>query len=101
MKLDKTLVIKLPYTGTTPHTIREFTVTDIVVTDVIDSLARKQIMARLDKCPFPIVLWDKTAYDTDAANWTNASVQARAEALVPNTAALKALIPTAFKDLNA
>ena len=98
MKLNETLVIKLPYTGTTPPTIREHTVTDITVVGVMDDFVHKQVRARLDKCPFPVLLWDKDEYD--AAQWTNESAQARAEELVPNAAALKALIPKVFAEYN-
>ena len=43
---------------------------------IIDNATRKSCVAQVRPCPFPLVLWQKEAYDA-AGDYTQAQVEAR------------------------
>ena len=53
-----------------PIALKELDVT------IIDNSKRKSVIARIHPCPFPLVLWEKAAYDA-AGDYTQAQVEAR------------------------
>jgi hypothetical protein len=54
--------------------------TELDVT-IIDNAKRKRCEARIRPCPFPLVLWEKAAYEA-AGDYTQAQVEARVLALL-------------------
>jgi hypothetical protein len=98
MKLNETLVIHLPSSADPKTPMKDYPVSEVTVVHVMDDFTRKTVTARLKNFPFAVKLWGKDEYD--AAQWTNETAQARAEELLPDAAALKALIPAALKQYN-
>lgn len=54
---------------------KPITLTELDVT-VIDNAVRKSCVAHIRPCPYPLVLWEKEAYDA-AGDYTQAQVEAR------------------------
>lgn len=96
MQLDTPFTLVLPNGKPQPQP----QTTEVVVESVINDIVRKRVYARLKNYAVSLLLWDKDKYDLPEAQWTDASAQARAEQLAPNTAALKALLPLSLKKLN-
>jgi hypothetical protein len=54
---------------------KPITLTELDIT-IIDNAKRQRCEARIRPCPFPLVLWEKAAYDA-AGDYTQAQVEAR------------------------
>jgi hypothetical protein len=54
---------------------KTITLTELDIT-IIDNAKRKHCEARIRPCPYPLVLWEKAAYET-AGDYTQAQVEAR------------------------
>lgn len=54
---------------------RPITLTELDLT-IIDNAKRQRCEARIRPCPYPLVLWERAAYDA-AGDYTQAQVEAR------------------------
>ena len=78
MNLPAPITIQPPtYTRSTGEVRvqKPITLTELDVT-IIDNAKRKRCEARVHPCPFPLVLWEKAAYDA-AGDYTQAQVESR------------------------
>lgn len=78
MNLESPVTIQPPsFTRSTGEvrTFRPLTLTELDVT-IIDNAKRKHCVAQIRPCPYPLVLWEKEAYDA-AGDYTQAQAEAR------------------------
>jgi hypothetical protein len=78
MNLQSPITIQPPAITRSTGEVRPqkpITLTELDVT-IIDNAKRKSCVARILPCPFPLVLWERAAYDA-AGDYTQAQVEAR------------------------
>lgn len=78
MNLSNPVTIQPPTITRTTGEVRvqkPITLSELDVT-IIDNSKRKRCEARVRPCPYPLVLWEKAAYDA-AGDYTQAQVEAR------------------------
>lgn len=85
MNLSSPITITPPAITKADGTVKTFnpiTLNELDVT-IIDNAKRKSVVAQIRPVPRPLVLWEKTAYDT-AGDYTQAQVEARVTELLGN-----------------